>query len=455
MKETIPQQPKQPRQAARPPFVWQAPAAIAPDEWINARSAPDCIVTDYLFADVAVFIAPGGTGKTTLIMFEAIHIALGLPLFGLEIRKPGPVLIVTAEDSREILIARLRAIAAELGLSDDQRRTICERVLISDVSGFGFKLTEVERDVVRPAAGIDAMIEACKAIKPVLIVVDPAVSFGVGESRVNDAEQGLVEAARRLRRALNCCVRYVHHSGKDNGRKKTLDQYSGRGGSAFADGARMVTVLQSMWPSDWKKATGTELRPGQAGLVLARPKMTYGPPAGDILIRREGYRFERVTPAANNAGEQLEARAQALLAILHDELAKGHHPTQNSLEAIDTGLTRTELRSAVAWLGATGRIEYRQIGAGKGGTRKYIHPIDAPDLAGAPSEEMADCCAGEKPAFGAPPPIGKSGAAHQSAPLDCPFPDGAPTDDGAPMAHLAHQCDDGSDSVEQQATTCL
>lgn len=422
------------------PFVWEGPAAITPDEWLNARPAPDCIVESYLFADVGVFIAPGGTGKTTLILFEAIHIALGLPLFGLEVRKPGPVLIVTAEDSREVLVARLRAIAAEMGLTDEQRRMVRERVLISDVSGFGFKLTEVDHDVVRPADGLEAMITGCKAINPVLIVIDPAVSFGVGESRVNDAEQGLIEAARKLRRALNCCIRYVHHSGKQNARDKATDQYAGRGGSAFADGARMVTVLQSMTPCDWKDATGTELRPGQTGLVLARPKMSYAPPAGEILILREGYRFEKVEPAANNAGEALEARAQMILEVLRTELASGHYPTQNSLEALDTGLTRAELRKVLGWLAATGRIENRdKPGAGSRGARRYIAPFGAPDGNGEPGEELTACCASEKTVFAAPPPIGKTTAAQRNAPSVSPLSYGAPNDDGAPMAHRAQR----------------
>lgn len=57
-----------------------APEPISAPEWNNARSTPDCIVKNYLFADVAVFIAAGGMGKTTLKLFEAIHIALGLLL---------------------------------------------------------------------------------------------------------------------------------------------------------------------------------------------------------------------------------------------------------------------------------------------------------------------------------------------------------------------------------------
>ena len=66
---------------------WELPPEISEDEWSAARSAPDCIVENYLFADVALLIAPGSTGKTTLVLYEAVHIALGLPLSGIKIAK--------------------------------------------------------------------------------------------------------------------------------------------------------------------------------------------------------------------------------------------------------------------------------------------------------------------------------------------------------------------------------
>jgi RecA-family ATPase len=51
------------------------------------------------------------------------------------------------------------------------------------------------------------------------------------------------EVTEKQGKVKNCCVRYIHHSGKQNGRDKATDQYAGRGGSAFADGCRMVHVL--------------------------------------------------------------------------------------------------------------------------------------------------------------------------------------------------------------------
>jgi len=363
---------------------------IIPQEWHSARSTPDCIVQNLLYADVAIFVAPGDMGKTTLKLFEAIHIALGLPLYGLPVHKPGTVVFITAEDPREILVARLRFIAHEMQLSDNDIAIVMQNVIIADVSGLGFKITEVAGDVVKPSDVIDEIIAACLPIKPVLVVFDPAVSFGVGESRVNDAEQGLIEAARRLRGALNCCVQYVHHSGKQNARDKAVDQYAGRGGSAFADGSRMVHVLQSLDPSDWQKETGEELQPGESGLRLARPKMSYCSPQGDILIRRTGYRFEHIERVHTTKQDKLAIAANRIWELLKSELQEGRYHSQNGLESLDTGMTRTEIRGVVALLFASLRVESRDIpNAGKGGKRHYLHPIGAQDANSAPIEDEA------------------------------------------------------------------
>ncbi|MEA1053880.1 AAA family ATPase, partial [Lamprobacter modestohalophilus] len=65
-------------------------------EIARAALAPRCIVDRYLYADVAQVVAPGGTGKTTLLLYEAAMIALGAPLWGLKIEQPGWTLFVTA-----------------------------------------------------------------------------------------------------------------------------------------------------------------------------------------------------------------------------------------------------------------------------------------------------------------------------------------------------------------------
>lgn len=429
-------------QMAHRTLEFPAPEPITASEWNDARPTPDCIIKDYLFADVAVFIAPGGMGKTTLKLFETIHVAIGRVLYGLKIYKPGSVLIVTAEDSREMLIARLRAIAHAMNLDDATIELVRQKIHIADTSGSGFRLTEIGGDCVRPAAELDQVIEVCREIKPVLVIVDPAVSFGVGESRVNDAEQGLIEAARRLRRALNCCVQYIHHSGKQNARDKAVDQYAGRGGSAFADGARMVHVLQSLTASEWREATGEELGDGETGLRLARPKMSYCAPQPDILIRRKGYLFQHVEAQVSSKREKLENAAAQVWELLNAEVMQGRYPSRNTLEHLDHNLTRGEVRAAIAILLSDGRIEERQVPSqGHGGKRKYLHTVRQNETANQDQKlpENKEGFASEKTAFASPPPIGNSPAANQPPPEEPIFSYGSPNTNGEPTANPANQ----------------
>lgn len=338
------------------PTKWFQP--ISADEWHTARLSPDCIVEDYLFADVALLIAPGGVGKTTLILYEAICITLGLPLYGRKIARPGPVAILTAEDGRELLIARLNRIAGAMGLAAEQVARVQRSVLIEYVGNSPFRLTEVVGDTVVLAPMTDALISRIKPLNPAVVVIDPAVSFGVGESRINDAEQGLVMAARRIRDAVNCCVRYIHHTGKGNARDKTIDQYSGRGGSAFADGARMVAVLQSLEPGEWIKATGEPLPNGCTGMVLALPKLSYAPPQPDIFIERDGYSYRSTGPQPEQSiGEVQASHDAAVLDFIIEQHRAGVHYSRKSIEGSGrTGLRRNDLRAAVERLIVDGKL---------------------------------------------------------------------------------------------------
>lgn len=381
-----------PEQQAKPsePSVFAFPPAISAEEWEAAELSPPCIVDKLLWSDVAVRIAPGGMGKTTLELFEAVHIALGRPLFGLEVRRPGSVLLVTAEDWRGILVARLREICRALELRPAELALIRQQIRIADLSATAAKkLTMVDGDVVIPNGRVDEIIDACRESPPALIVFDPAISFGVGERRVNDAEQALIEAARRIRGALGCAVKYVHHSGQASARDKLIDQYAGRGGSAFADGCRMVHVLQSLSPEEFDKATGRSLQEGETGLILARPKLSYCPPQPPLYLVRRGYLFRAVEADARDPGAELAAICNQVLQLIREELRAGRYPTQRGLEAIakQCSLTRQQVRDAVATLKAAGRIETRQApeSVGWGGRRDYLAPFGAPDADGAAS----------------------------------------------------------------------
>ncbi|MCB1769008.1 MAG: AAA family ATPase [Candidatus Competibacteraceae bacterium] len=349
------------------------------EELAAARLAPTCFVENYLYADLALVCAAGGTGKTTMLIHEAVCIALGFPVWGNRVAQPGKTLFITAEDSRELFAARLREVMDALRLTDVERARAVASIAVWDVSD------QVARLACLDSAGniqlttlADDIVATFKDQGIVQVVFDPAISFGPGERLVNDAEQAVVLAARRIIRGLNCCVRITHHTGKANARNGAIDQYAGRGGSAFADGARMVTILSTLGDdSPFALPDGFTLQEGESGFILARAKLSYCAPQPNIFIRRSGYHFDHVIEERISKDELATRDAATIDAFLVSELDQGRRYTARSLEdSGKTGLTRQRLRAALAILETSERILTATLPKEqqRGARKTYLHP---------------------------------------------------------------------------------
>ena len=328
-----------------------------------AEIHPREILPHALYADVRVRVAAGATGKTTLQLHEAVYLALGRELWGRIPPKPCRTVIVTREDTRKILVARLREIIKANALSEIEIQQVLSSVAIVDLTGENFRLSLVAENVVIPnTLAITEMVEAFRNFAPDWIVFDPLVSFGVGESRVNDAEQGLIEAFRIIRNRLDCCVEGIHHTGKANARDKSTDQYSGRGGSALADGARMVAVLNTLNHSEWLQATGTTLGADESGLVMSLAKLSYCTPQEAIYIRRCGYLFKSVTVSKRTIEQESAAITEQVFQFLCDQHAQGRQYSKADLDnqTNTLNLTRGQIRAACTELKVSGRVLYHE-----------------------------------------------------------------------------------------------
>lgn len=350
------------------------------EELSAAELTPTCIVQDYIYADVGQIVAPGGTGKTTLLLHEAVCIALGRPVWGLPVVTPGWTLLLTKEDQRERLLARLREIMAALGLDAGERETVLGSVVILDVTGSTAKLLRVSDGNILRTEMAEQIVAAYRDDRPRQIVIDPVVSFGASEGMVNDNEQALVEVARHLVRELGCCVRYVHHTGKANARARETDQYSGRGGTALPDGSRMTVMLEG-WDGSEMPPAGCYAATGASLIKLRRHKISYAPPhLPTIWIRREGWSFAGYLEVARTEAEVLEAQIDQVERFLASRLAAGEYHTVRSLEAqakiID--MSRADLRIAIETLRARGRITEKDLPLERrhGRRSRYILPIE-------------------------------------------------------------------------------
>ncbi len=363
------------------PPGWQPPAPITQEEWQSARLTPPVLVERYLYADLALLVAAGGTGKTTLTLWESVHVALGRPLYGRKTRE-GWVLFLTGEDSRERLTARLREVCEGMDLPEFDLSRVRERVRISDLSGQPFKLAANVLGDVTLTANVDSVIGALRDDPPALVVIDPYVSFGPGEASVNDGAQAMVLAARRLIRALGCCVRFIHHVGQEAARSAIKDQYTGRGGTALPDGSRMVAVLS---PVEDHEIAPASLRPlladGGQLLELSLPKLSYCPPQAPILIARNGWEIAWDEKPSENQAKEERAKADELAALkfLSDALKQGQkHTIASAKEQYElSGVPRNRLRAAIERLLADGRLQLRDLPEHerRGRRKQYLHPI--------------------------------------------------------------------------------
>lgn len=361
---------------------WTPPPPITQGEWTSAKLTAPTLVERYLYADLALLVAAGGTGKTTLALWEAVHIALGRPLYGRKVHQ-GRVLFLTGEDSRERLTARLREVCKSMGLQEEDVAQVREYVRISDVTGRQFKFAANVSGDITLTPNVDRLAEALREDPPALIVIDPYVSFGPGEASVNDGAQGMVLAARRLTRALGSCVRFIHHVGQDAARSALKDQYTGRGGTALPDGSRMVAVLS---PVEDHEIAPASLRPllkdGGQLLELCMPKLSYCPSQAPILIARNQWKIAWAEKPSNDQVKSDRAKSdeQAALRFISDSLERGQKHTKASAKEQYrlSGLPRDRLSAAIGRLIADGRLQQRDLPEHErhGSRKQYLVPID-------------------------------------------------------------------------------
>jgi hypothetical protein len=191
---------------------------------LDSIPEPEPLIGQLLFRDSESWIigAPGGF-KSFVALDWAAHVGAGQSWRGLPVRR-GDVVYIAAEGQKGIP-QRVRAWEAVYG-----RRLAGVRFLPEPVQVKG---ADTDR-TGHPAVGWLTLVEACRRIKPVLIVLDTQARITVGlEENSNTAMGVLIEAIRLLKAATGACVLVVHHTGR-NGR-------DARGASAL-DGAQDTEI---------------------------------------------------------------------------------------------------------------------------------------------------------------------------------------------------------------------
>jgi hypothetical protein len=229
--------------AARPiiratPFTWPDCASIPPREWLYGHH--------YIRKFVSVTVAPGGVGKSSLVIADALAMASGRELLSdMKPHAPLNVWLWNGEDPIDELNRRIAATAKHYSI----RQEDCRGLFVD--SGRDSKIVIAE--MIKGSFGIvRPMVDAVKATilenKIDVLIVDPFVK----SHRVAENDNALIDAIASewadIADQTGCSIELVHHSRKTGGGEVTLEDT--RGASALISAARVARVLNGMTPEE-------------------------------------------------------------------------------------------------------------------------------------------------------------------------------------------------------------
>jgi hypothetical protein len=234
--------PGKPRLAATP-YIWTDPAKLPQRNWLYGR----LLIRRF----VSMSVAPGGTGKSTLIATEALAQVSGRDLIGVTPSGRLRVWCWNLEDPQEETARKVQAAAKHYGLGPED---IGDRLFVDSGRDQKLVIATMNKDgptIVRPV--VDALIEEVIAKQIDVIVIDPFVSCHETPENDNNAADRIVKEWAAVADRRNCAVHLVDHTRKaPAGTEVTTD--SARGGKAKTDGARVVRVVNQMSAAEGEKA---------------------------------------------------------------------------------------------------------------------------------------------------------------------------------------------------------
>lgn len=219
------------------------PKAIPPREWLYGHH--------YIRKFVSVTISPGGVGKTSLGMGEALSMATGRELFGVKVHQRSRVWIWNGEDPQDELDRRLASACFHFGIS---QADIEGMLFVNSGREMPLVTATQTKDGARIAVPVvDKLCEEIRANGIDVMIVDPFVSSHAVTENDNMAMDLVVKQTwAAIADRTNCSVDLVHHAKKVGGQEVTAE--SARGAVSLIGAARAARVLNPMTSDEAGKA---------------------------------------------------------------------------------------------------------------------------------------------------------------------------------------------------------
>jgi len=211
--------------------------AVAPRQWLYGKH----LIRGYVSATVS----PGGVGKTTLELIEAIALATARPLLGVSVKERVRVWHYNLEDPRDELLRRAWAICEHYSIPPVE----LEGWLFLD-SGRDCKMivAEPEDGVVVPTVAAEQVIEQMQRHDISVLQVDPLVKAHYAEENDNKQIDAVLDVFADIAKRCGAAVDLVHHTRKPPSGFVAVagDINTARGAGALAGAVRSARTITPM-----------------------------------------------------------------------------------------------------------------------------------------------------------------------------------------------------------------
>lgn len=241
----------------------------------------------YIRKFIGLTAATGGAGKSSLILVEAVAMAAGKNLLGIEPEGPLRALYWNGEDPQEELERRVEAILKYYKVTKDD---LGGRLFIRSGRDQPIRIAESEDGKASIAEPIvAAMIAAITEHELDVVILDPFVSsHGVLENDNNGIDM-VAKKWADIADKTNCSIMLSHHTRKTGGGPASIED--SRGASALNYAARTRRAINTMSAAEAKGAGITDdrtrlsyFKADMAGSSMAKPTAAH-----------DWYRFESVS----------------------------------------------------------------------------------------------------------------------------------------------------------------
>lgn len=356
----------------------KAPQLISASELMEAEPTPrEWLVPNFIpHKTVSLLGGAGGTGKSLIALQLAAAVASGTDWLGFP-QKQGPAFYLAAEDDRDELHRRVRAIADAKQIDSDQLTQLHFCPLIETlpllVEGRHLKETRLFRQIR----------QWLEDHKPRLVVIDSAANFFGGDEIDRRQVTHFVSMLRSEAARNGCTVLLLAHPPKEPTwpRQQPSTEVGFSGSTAWENSARSRLTL----------------RRSEGFTELALAKTNYGPAAAPITLQLSSGGFSRVSveavaalqAKANADIEQVAEEALAQLTAMDIKVRDGGGKTNFGATAVkkrvNQGLPKEALNKAADRKLRRGDWHLARYGPPAKGARRLV-PGPAPDPA--PSNDL-------------------------------------------------------------------